>query len=388
MIAAYVDTPIYQYTSPTHHWQYDRLPLPAEHHVAAWQGYQAEAARGTAWEALRPRLVQLQFPIRQGISQTAVYRAATKQGVDTAAWAEASGLLLEQPGALQLHIHPSIAGAVPVLIPATRADFCTLVQALTKRNEPAPIPDSMGACMVAGYNNWDRVRAYRRQWLTADPQRAPQDWPHAFQELIPQKHLYQDRFIILSQGPYSNVAAASLGLAADEWRSLSLMIRLEHECTHYFTKRVFGVIRQHLHDELLADYAGIVAAIGHYRADWALRFMGLEAYPAYRAGGRLENYLDQVQRQEPAFSQVMNTFVTAVYNLERFDRALTGQDRDRAGQGAVLCALAGMSLADLAAAAAEERLAETARAWKTVILSAAKRIEAMTNETPLPQVMM
>ncbi|MBK8989877.1 MAG: hypothetical protein IPM39_28080 [Chloroflexi bacterium] len=387
MIAAYVNAPIYQHTPATYDWQYDRLPLPSEHHVAAWQGYQAEAVRGTAWEALRSRLVQLQFPIHQGISQTAVYHAATKQGVDTTGWTEASGLLLEQPDALQLHIHQSIAGDVPALITATRADFCALVQALTKRNEPSPIPDSMGACMVAGYNNWDRVRAYRRQWLTADPRRTPEDWPHAFQELIPQKHLYQDRFIILGQGPYSNVAAASLGLDADEWRSLSLTIRLEHECAHYFTKRVFGVIRQHLHDELLADYAGIVAAIGHYRADWALRFMGLEEYPAYRAGGRLENYLDSSLRPEPAFSQIMNTFVTAVYNLERFDRALTGRDRDMVGRGALLCALAGMNLADLAAAA-DERLAENVCAWKEAILSAARRIEAMNNETPLPQVVM
>lgn len=391
MIAAYVDIPIYQHPSAIPDWQYDQLPLPPEHHVAAWQGYQTEALHGTAWEALRTRLVQLQFPIRQGISQTAVYRAATKQGMDTSDLTEASGLLLEQPDTLQLSIHRSIAGAVPVLIPATRADFCALVQALTKRNEPSPIPASMGALMVAGYNNWDRVRAYRHQWLTADPRRTPQDWPHAFQELIPQKHLYQDRFIILSQGPYSNVAAASLGLAADEWHALSLTIRLEHECAHYFTKRVFGVIRRHLHDELLADYAGLVAAIGYYRADWALRFMGLAAYPSYRAGGRLENYLDPLLQQEPAFSQIMDIVVTAVYNLERFDRTLAGQDRDITSRGAVLCALAGMSLANLAADTAKERIMENVCTWKAAILAATRRTEAVTNETPLPplpQVMM
>ncbi len=388
MIAAYVDAPISQHTPASLNWRYGRLPLPPEHHVATWQEYQAEAVHRSAWEALQARLVQLQFPIHQGISQTAVYRAATKQGVDTSGWAGLSGLLLQQPDALQLHIHQSIAGAVPVLIPATRADFCALVQALAKHNEPSPIPDSMGACMIAGYNNWDRVRAYRRQWLAADPRRTSQDWPHAFQELIPQKHLYQDRFIILSQGAYSNVTAASLGLAADEWHSLSLTIRLEHECAHYFTKRVFGVIRRHLHDELLADYAGIVAAIGHYRADWALRFMGLETYPSYRTGGRLENYLDPSLRQDPAFFQIMDIVVTAVYNLERFDRALAGQDRDEVGRGAALCALAGTSLSDLAASDGEKRLAEKVRAWRIVILSATERIEATTNETPLTPVMM
>lgn len=43
-------------------------------------------------------------------------------------------------------------------------------------------------------------------------------------------------------------------------------------------------------DELIADYAGIVAAWGRYRADWFLRFVGLEDYPRYREGGRLQNY--------------------------------------------------------------------------------------------------
>ena len=38
-----------------------------------------------------------------------------------------------------------------------REDFVFLVQSLTQRNEPEPVADSMGACIVAGYNNWDRV---------------------------------------------------------------------------------------------------------------------------------------------------------------------------------------------------------------------------------------
>ena len=46
-------------------------------------------------------------------------------------------------------------------------------------------------------------------------------------------------------------------------------------------------MRNNLHDELIADYAGITAAIGHYRAAWFLRFLGLEDYPTYRPGGRL-----------------------------------------------------------------------------------------------------
>ncbi len=347
-----------------------------------WQQYLNQGVNENAWDFLCERLVQLQFPIRQGISQTAVYRAATKQGVDVSNWPEASGLILEQPEDLELRIHQSLAGTIPVLIPATRADFCALVQALTKRNEPVPIPDSMGACMVAGYNNWDRIRTYRREWLAADPQRTPADWPQAFRELIPQKHLYQDRFIILSRGPYSNVAAGALGLAEDEWLSLSLQIRLEHECAHYFTKRVFGVIRQHVHDELLADYAGIVAANGRYRADWFLRFMGLENYPHYRPGARLENYLEPAWRQEPVFTEVKQVVVRAAHNLERFDHTLPGQERDESLQAAVLCGLASIGLDQLAATKGPALLAEKVCVWQEVILdSQPTAVSASTNET-------
>lgn len=68
-----------------------------------------------------------------------------------------------------------------------------------------------------------------------------------------------------------------MNLSQAEWRRLSITIRLEHECTHYFTYRVLGSMRNNLLDELIADYQGIVSAIGKYRADWFLRFMGLES---------------------------------------------------------------------------------------------------------------
>ena len=56
------------------------LPLPAESHVAAWKRYALEAAEAGGFAALQRRLVQLRFPIREGISQTEPYRAATLRG--------------------------------------------------------------------------------------------------------------------------------------------------------------------------------------------------------------------------------------------------------------------------------------------------------------------
>lgn len=298
------------------------FPLAPELHVATWEKYLAEATVIGTFKALKKRLVQLCFPIREGISQTETYRVATRKGVPVDGMAEATGLVLTQPEKLQLSVHQSPAGAIPVLIAGNREDFVVLVQALTMRNEPKPVPASMGACMVAGFNNWDRVRQYRQQWEANHPDnRSEAKWADEFKRLIPKKELYQDRFIILSQGPYSNVSAQDIGLSEAEWLRLSLTIRLEHECTHYFTRRLFNSMQNNLLDELTADYRGIVAATGRYRADWFLRFMGLESFPYYREGGRLQNYRGTLS--EGSFKILQCLVVSTARNLESFERQQT-----------------------------------------------------------------
>jgi hypothetical protein len=294
------------------------LPLPTEPHVATWERYAREAAEVGAFAALRRRLVQLRFPIREGISQTKAYRAATLRGAPTEEIAEASGLVLARPDELRLIVHPSPAGQIPALIPGGRMDFVTLVRALTMRNEPGFVPDSMGACMVSGLNNWDRIREHRRRWETESGDRSETGWQEEFRRLVPRKELYQDRLLIVSDGPYSNVSAGEIGLSEQEWRRTSTTIRLEHECTHYFTLRVFGSMHNNLLDELIADYAGITAA-GPYRADWFLRFMGLEAFPAYREGGRLENYRGEPSLSDGAFRILQGLAKDAAENLGRLD---------------------------------------------------------------------
>ncbi len=295
------------------------FPLASELHVATWENYLAEATVIGTFEALKKRLVQFWFPIQEGISQTETYRAATRKGVPVDGMTKATGLALTQPEKLQLIIHQSLAGAIPVLIAGNREDFVLLVQALTMRNEPKPVPASMGACMVAGFNNWDRICQYRQQWeANHSDNKSEAKWASEFKRLIPKKELYQDRFMILSQGPYSNVSAQELGLPEAEWLRLSLTIRLEHECTHYFTRRLFNSMRNNLIDELIADYRGIVAATGRYRADWFLRFMGLESFPNYREGGRLQNYRGNLS--EGSFKILQSLVVSAARNLESFER--------------------------------------------------------------------
>jgi hypothetical protein len=143
-----------------------KFPLPPEPHVAAWEEYATFAQEVGVFQALSSKLVQLQFPILESISQTEAYRFATRKGVSVDGMVEATGLILQQPEQLQLILHQSLAGVIPVLLTRNREDFVSLVQALTMRNEPLPVPASMGACMVTGFNNWDRVRQYRQQWVS------------------------------------------------------------------------------------------------------------------------------------------------------------------------------------------------------------------------------
>lgn len=333
-----------------------RFPLPAEPHVETWEDYDREQTEQGAFAVLQQKLVQLSFPIREGISQTEAYQRAIKtgvveQGVD-------GGLKLEQPNALRFIIHPSLAGKIPVIITPTRADFVSLIQALVHFNEPKPIPDSMGSCIVSGYNNWDRIRRLRQRWEEEnadDP--APARWAAEFRLfIIPNKPLYQDSFIILSSGPYSHVPATDLQLDEETWLQRSHAIRLEHECSHYLSKRVVGLMRNNPLDELIADYSGIVAANGSYRADWFLRFMGLQDYPHYQAGGRLENYRGEPALSDKAFTLLQTLVHRAALNLERYDHTHQEQLKTPNAQARLLLALAQLTLEELSSEEAEKSI--------------------------------
>ncbi|MGL6343009.1 MAG: DUF7005 family protein [Waterburya sp.] len=334
-----------------------QFPLESEPHVAIWSEYLNTAREIGVWETLKSVFVQLHFPIAAGISQTKAYRAATLKGVEPNTIPEATGLKLTQPDQLDLKIYPSFAGEIPVILPGNREDFVTLVQAITKRNEPQPIPASMGACMVAGYNNWSRIRSYRQQWSQENKTNSGKiAWQQEFTRLIPQKHLYHDRFIILSDGFYSNVAPEDIGLTASEWHKLSLTIRLEHECTHYFTRRLFNSMQNNLLDELIADYRGIVAATGTYKADWFLCFMGLESFPNYRQDGRLQNYRGQPPLSERAYEILQALVVAAAKNLEYFERKYAEKLKLSSNQPLMLIALTYLTLEELASSEAITRL--------------------------------
>lgn len=333
------------------------FPLTSEPHIAAWEEYAVLARVIGVFELLKQRLVQFQFPIIEGISQTEAYQSATRRGVVTDGMTLATGLVLQEPEKLQLILHQSLAGTIPVLLTGNREDFVCLVQALTKRNEPQPVPNSMGACIVSGFNNWDRIRQYRQQWSAENSANCSQSsWLAEFGRLIPQKQLYQDKFIILSNSSYSNVSAKDIGLEEAQWQRLSLTIRLEHECTHYFTRRFFNSMRNNIFDELIADYRGIVAAIGTYRADWFLHFLGLESFPNYREGGRLQNYLGNPSLSDGAFKILQALVKAAAENLQSFHVEYVSQLRDANIQPLMLMALIHLTLEELADQSADFRI--------------------------------
>jgi len=334
-----------------------QFPLPDEPFVPTWENYEIEARSRGAVEALRERLVQWQFPIREGISQTDGYRAATRKGKPPAQCMEATGLVLKAPDQARLTLHITPAGRIPVIIVPDRDDFVAIVRALTMRNEPLPVPASMGATMVAGYNNWDRIRTLRRHWEASHPGRDDDDaWEEEFKRLIPRRELYQDRFMILSDGPYSGVPAEAMGLTEEAWREISLIIRRDHECCHYFTRRVFSSMRNHLLDELIADYAGITVALGYYRADWFLRFVGLEEASGYREGGRLQNYRGLPALSDAAFEILQALVRRAATNLERFDQGLGWRIRSHKQCAALISALTTLGLEEMAADDGTERM--------------------------------
>lgn len=154
------------------------------------------------------------------------------------------------PDSVRIEIYPSAAGDIPIITLGDDRDFEEFVTNLVYKGERPEGLSKMGASFIHGK---------------------------------------EQRFIVLSEKPYSNVPAQWMGLDGEEWRQRSMILRREHECAHYYTCRYYGLSRDHLHDELMADFLGIYAAFGRYEARWFKHFMGVDETPA-SPGGRLTLY--------------------------------------------------------------------------------------------------
>lgn len=155
---------------------------------------------------------------------------------------------LAEPAAITARIHMAEAGEIPVISVGNAEDFENIIVNLVHKGKRPEKIGATGASFIYGKTT---------------------------------------RFIILSAKPYSNVSAATLGLDEADWQQKSMEIRLAHECTHFFTKRFFGASQNHLHDELMADFFGMMAAFGYYKAEYFEYFMGIKG----TEGSRLSYYI-------------------------------------------------------------------------------------------------
>jgi hypothetical protein len=326
------------------------LPLAEEPHVADWRRY-ASGAGSEPFAYLQERIPQLCVPIAKGISGSEPYRAVARRGERFEERDFGGRLQLERPAQLRLHIHEHPAGALPVLSTPCREDFETLSRAFAFRSEPEPIAGAVNARMVAGFINWDRVHAYRRGF---EAEQGSAGWSAEMQRVArAEPWRFHDRLMLTCARPYSAVPAAELGLALSEaeWLERSDLLRTEHEFTHYATKRVFGAMSLNLLDETLCDFMGMTLALGSFRSDQFLRFMGLQAFPEVHADGRIHTYTEQLP--EAAFPLLCAVTVRASQALER----LAGRWYTPAQRSRMLLALCPLTLELLASDAAEDLFA-------------------------------
>ncbi len=316
--------------------------LPDELHVADWKAYFAAARSTNALQVLKEPFVQLNFPVQEGMSRNHNYLQALYRGIQIDRMPEAQGLQLISPEKLRIVFVEGPAGTLPTLVVEHRQDFEWLLQSLFYKNEPKSIPAAMGASIIKRINNWTRFRKAVATYRSRHPFRSNRS---IFTEIERNKALYQDTFTLISKKPYSNVLPENY--SREDWLDLSVEIRKWHEYAHYFTWRCFGTMRNHMHDELLADYLGIHAIAPVFDARLFLQFVGLEDYPRYRNGGRLENYVGQPPMSAEAQKVLQTLVFKAAQQVESFDRSL-GKCQDIRERFRRLLAIASLHLEEIA----------------------------------------
>jgi hypothetical protein len=285
--------------------------------ICAWTNYCLDVETIGAMNVLKKCYPQLTFPLEKDINKSEKYTNAVLKGKFKPIITE-NNLQIKNLDEIKISIYDSFAGKIPVIEIPDDQDFVKIVQCLLYKNNPTEIPSSMGALLINGINNWDRLNSIKENKSSIF-----QEINMGFQEIVKQKpELYKDKIIILSKKNYSNVPASKLNLNPKEWPSLSYIIRLEHECSHLYTLKMYGKASNNLHDELIADYIGISKALGYFNKNWMLEFLGLEEYPKYRKGARLENYIVNLNLDGQEFESLIHIIYKSIENIENFDLTL------------------------------------------------------------------
>ena len=191
----------------------------------------------------------------------------------------------------ELRVVETPAGPVEVVFLANRSDFETFLKIISHRSEPVPIARTVGAITYRGLADWEKVaQAYRAYAASGGD-----DWASEFARLARQPGAFRAEFVVISEGPYSNISAGQTPYGEDAWLDISREIRLHHECAHVVCRRTLPEDILPVWDEVTADVVGLICATGRYDSALAMRFLGVTADGF--AGGRLAEYLDDSQRE-------------------------------------------------------------------------------------------
>jgi hypothetical protein len=313
----------------------NKQPLSEESKNEFWDDYSKNNTNENIFDLLKRCYPQLNLPIETGIEKSELYKEFVLKGKIDFTSLPAALELIDSKN-IKFENNTCLAGKIPVLTISNKEDFVKIIQSLLHKNNPVEVPQSMGAVLINGVNNWERIKILKSQWQAKNPSG---NWNQEFSNVILNKSLYKDKLIILSSKPYSNVAAKQLGLTEDIWISYSVSIRKEHEFTHLYTLKRYGHASNNLHDELIADYIGIIKTIGYYDKTWMLHFMGLEEYPKYRRGARLENYVKDNRLSREDFRQLIKIVKNAIEIISLFDKHLgkLNSDKDQVCRVDALC---------------------------------------------------
>lgn len=231
--------------------------------------------------ALSRRYPQLLLPIGNDIRHSEQYKNVVLRGEE----------LFKKPDFIFspddiLEIIETPAGFAEVLTLSNREDFEHCIRALAYRCEAREIPPTMGASTISGLINWEKIRRHQKEYLES----GGKDWNKEFASFTSESINFRDTIIVLSRGYYSALYPDDAGYEKGEWLSLSHEIRKYHELAHFTSRRLFPDNKDAVRDEVLADMNGIIAALGHYDAELAGKFLGV-IDGRYIPGGRLENYV-------------------------------------------------------------------------------------------------
>ncbi len=211
----------------------------------------------------------------------------------------------ERTGSLRISFADTLGGRLPVIMTGDHQDFCNLDALLNARQEAQEIPLT--------------VNAFTMQTRAAGVSR--------------------HRVLLLNRAPYSNIPAEVLGLSGEDWLALSHRLRQRHECAHYETLRLFGSMRNHALDEILADALGQIAVFGNFDANRQRVFFGLTRGRS-TCTGRLSFYCRGLKEADrPLIYQSVDALLDAIADELN---ALLAQKADDI---TLLTALAGTSLA-------------------------------------------